>query len=84
MEVSETRGCGSGTTINISSRGVLIRTRQSLPINVIVKLSVKWPVALEECALKLILRGRVIRSNDETTAIRFENHEFRITKAGAC
>ncbi len=68
---------GSGTTINISSGGVLFRSAESVPADSRIEVTLSWPFSLEGCALKLVLRGRVVRSNREATAIRVLQYEFR-------
>ena len=54
---------GSGKTLNISSGGVLFETDQQLPASGVVELAIKWPFLLREvCSLKLVMRGRIVRS----------------------
>jgi hypothetical protein len=73
---------GSGTTLNISSGGVFFETDDSLPSTGIVELSMKWPFLLDgSCGLKLVMRGRIVRSDAKVTAIRAEFHEFRTARA---
>ena len=71
---------GIGRTVNISSNGVLFETDQSLPTGGTVELAMKWPFLLRGiCGMKLVVRGRIVRShaNTTTTAVRAESHEFR-------
>jgi len=68
---------GSGTTMNISSGGVLFRSAQPLPTRCSVELALSWPFSLNDCALKLVMRGRVVRSDDHSTAVQVSHYEFR-------
>lgn len=69
---------GSGTTVNMSGRGVLFTTDQSLPEGEPVTLEVGWPVLLDAAVpLKLVTRGRVVWCENSHTAVRFDKWEFR-------
>ena len=69
---------GSGTTVNMSRRGVLFTTDQSLPEGEPVTLEVGWPVLLDAAVpLKLVTRGRVVWCENSHTAVRFDKWEFR-------
>ena len=69
---------GSGTTVNMSRRGVLFTTDQSLPEGEPVTLEVGWPVLLDAAVpLNLVTRGRVVRCENSHTAVRFDKWEFR-------
>jgi hypothetical protein len=74
---------GSGKTLNIGSGGILFTTESKLPIGRTVELSVNWPARLGgTCPLKMVARGRVIRSEVDRAAVRIERYEFR-TRATA-
>ena len=71
---------GVGRTVNISSGGVLFETDDLLPSRGSVELAMKWPFLLQGvCGLKLVMRGRIVRSasNGKATAVRADFHEFR-------
>lgn len=69
---------GLGKTINMSSRGLLIRTDQELAPGDRLEISVNWPVRLNnECPLKLVATGRVVRAQAGRAAILIERYEFR-------
>ncbi|HEX6893743.1 MAG TPA: PilZ domain-containing protein [Bryobacteraceae bacterium] len=70
---------GTGTTINISSRGILFRGTQPPPLKSVVELALTWPVSLDDRALKLVMRGRVVRTAGDTAAVRVAQYEFRLT-----
>jgi hypothetical protein len=69
---------GDGTTIIISSSGVLFVTNDPPRTGARLELSISWPVRLNErCALKLVVRGRVARSEPGYAAVEIQQHEFR-------
>ena len=69
---------GSAKTRNISSRGVLIDARASAPAGSSIELTLTWPFLLEGvCPLRLIMRGRIVRSDMGGIAIHSNYHEFR-------
>ena len=69
---------GSAHTINVSSRGVSFTTEQRLPVGSTVELAIAWPVKLDEtCPLRLVILGRVVRSDAGTAACTIEKFEFR-------
>jgi len=73
----QARQSGSGTTINISSGGILFRSAEMLPLQSVIELALSWPVPLNDCPLKLVMRGRVVRSASEATAVSVLHYEFR-------
>lgn len=69
---------GFGTTVNISSGGVLVSVNDSLPIGGSIELAINWPFLLEGfCPLKLKIRGCVVRSGLKEVAVQFHHLEFR-------
>jgi hypothetical protein len=71
----------NGKTLNMSSSGVLFTTENPLPAGRRVELNINWPAQLDnECALKLVARGRVVRSQGDQAAIEILQHEFRTRK----
>jgi len=68
---------GSGVTLNISSGGILFRGSERLAERSRIEIALNWPFALEDCALKLVMRGRVVRSENHITAVRIQQYEFR-------
>lgn len=69
---------GSGTTVNMSSGGVLFQTDKTLIPGKRVEMAISWPAQLDNrCALKLIARGRVVRSESGMTAVEILQYEFR-------
>jgi hypothetical protein len=71
---------GSGKTMNISSGGVWFTTEALLTSGMPIELSVTWPVLLNDsCAMKLMIYGCVVRSNERGAAVAIERYEFRTT-----
>jgi hypothetical protein len=69
---------GAGRTLNISSGGLLFEADGLLPPGGPIELALNWPFLLHgSCNLKLVIRGRIVRTNDKAIAIRAEFHEFR-------
>ena len=69
---------GSGTTLNISSRGVLFTTDRMLLPGKKLEMAISWPAQLNnKCGLKLVARGRVVRCEEGRAAIEIQQYEFR-------
>jgi hypothetical protein len=69
---------GSGWTLNISSTGVLFEAAESEPLSGSIELMVSWPFVMDGgCALKLVMKGRVVRIEGRGIAIESTQHEFR-------
>src|SRR4051812_31908765 len=60
----EAQPTGLGKTLNMSSGGVLFTTEAALPEGVRVELAVSWPAQLNNTPLKLVTRGRLVRTGD--------------------
>lgn len=74
---------GTGKTVNMSSSGVLFTSDKILLPGKRLEISVSWPAQLDNvCPLKLVARGRVVRSESGTTAIEIQQYEFR-TQGGS-
>jgi hypothetical protein len=70
--------CGSGKTRNISSTGVLFEVADRQPFSGSIELIVSWPCVLDgACALKLLMKGRVVRNEGKGIAIESSQYEFR-------
>ena len=69
---------GVGKTINMSSNGVLFTTDRHLLPGKRLEVSISWPAQLNSrIALKLVARGRVVRSEEDRAAIEIHQYEFR-------
>jgi len=74
---------GVGQSIDVSSGGILFTTTERLPTGRIVEVAMHWPAQLNgNCPLQFVARGRVIRSDGKTAAVRIQRYEFR-TRASA-
>ena len=74
---TQTGMVGTGTTVNLSSHGVLFITDQPLSAGSPLTLEVKWPVLLDNAkALKLVTRGTVVWCDTLRAAVEFDNWEF--------
>ncbi len=73
---------GPGSTINMSSSGVLFASEHAFSTGCRLELSVNWPAKLsEKCALRFVARGRVIRAASGSAAMEILDHEFRTHSA---
>jgi hypothetical protein len=69
---------GTGKSVNMSSTGILFTTSAPVSIGSVLQLSIDWPVLLHgTCGLQLLVRGRVVRSDDASAALRIQRYEFR-------
>ena len=69
---------GTGQTFNLSSGGVAFTSTRSLRTGAYVELSISWPVLLNNtCQLRLIVLGKILRSESGKMACTIERHEFR-------
>jgi hypothetical protein len=72
---------GTGSTLNLSSGGILFETDRQLPTRRNVELSISWPALLDNVApLQLVVQGQIVRTSGRRTAIRIVQHEFRTVK----
>ncbi|HLK18728.1 MAG TPA: PilZ domain-containing protein [Bryobacteraceae bacterium] len=69
---------GSGRSRNISSGGIFFEVQENLPAQGRIELAMDWPFLLEGvCALKLVMRGRIVRTDATGIAVKIAHHEFR-------
>ena len=62
---------------DIGSGGVRFTSSEILPVATRIEFAIDWPSVQGNCRLQLKGWGRVLRSNEHSTVIRFERHEFR-------
>jgi hypothetical protein len=75
---------GVGRTVDMSSSGVLFTTQQPLFPGRRLEISVSWPAQLDnKCPLKLVARGKIIRSEAGKVAIEIQQYEFRTAGSAA-
>ncbi len=69
---------GFGKICNISSTGALFEVFERRTFSGSIELMVSWPCLLDGvCGLKLVMKGRVVRSEGSGVAIESRHHEFR-------
>ena len=69
---------GLGNTINIGSGGVAFRTDRDLKVSALIEISISWPMLLDDsCPMRLVVFGRVLRSNQGVAACSIDKYEFR-------
>jgi hypothetical protein len=65
-------------SVNISSSGVLLTASEAIQQGQPVEALVSWPVFLDKhIPLKLVVKGHIVRYDDEGAAMHFETYEFR-------
>jgi len=73
---------GSGRTLNLSSGGVLFKAKDTLPTGRLIEVLMDWPFLPKRVhPLKLLMKGRVVRSDGKLVAVRSYHHEFRTAGA---
>jgi hypothetical protein len=73
---------GTGETLNVGSGGVAFTTEHNLPVNEPVEVSINWPARLNgACALKLVVTGHVLRSQEQRAVVKIERYVFRTRAA---
>ncbi len=78
MENERGVATGTGNTIDISSRGVSFATGRRLATGAFAELSISWPAALDNnLPLRLIVYGRITRSDEGRAVSTIERYEFR-------
>ena len=86
MDGGQVQRAGYGRTLNISNGGVLFELTKDVPDNIpqpsgAVELTIGWQFVLQEiCALRLRVRGRVVRTEFRRFAIELEQREFWAAK----
>ena len=69
---------GTGSTVNMSSSGVLFTTGQIVLPGRKIEVSIGWPAELNnKCALRLVAQGRVVRFSEGQAAVEIQRYEFR-------
>jgi hypothetical protein len=73
---------GTGTTVDMSSGGILFDAGRQLPVGLNVELWISWPALLHNVApMQLVASGRIVRTHGSRTAIQMIQHEFRTAAA---
>ena len=75
---------GEGSTVNMSSSGILFTSKHLLLPGRRLELAINWPAQLNnQVPLKLVARGRVVRCEEGTAALEIQQYEFRTHSTGA-
>lgn len=72
---------GTGTTVNIGSRGMMFQTNSSLPIGSWLGFLIDWPTSPQSETVMLAARGRVVHSSEGRIGVALNWHEFRRKQA---
>jgi DNA-binding NarL/FixJ family response regulator len=71
-------GVATSETLNISSKGLLFATEETLRPGQLLQVSVDWPARLEnQVPLKLVAEGRIVRFVNGLAAMHIDKYEFR-------
>jgi hypothetical protein len=73
---------GQGQVVNISSKALAFRTEGPLYSGMRLKASVAWPAKLDECKLRLVFVGVVLRASDGLVVATIERPQFRTSRKG--
>lgn len=69
---------GLGQTVNICSGGVAFSLDRELATGTFIELSISWPVLLDNgTPMRLVIFGRVLRSDEGVSACTVDKYEFR-------
>jgi len=78
LENGRITASGAGHTQNICSEGVAFFSDGDLTVGSFVEVSISWPVLLDDrCPLRLIVFGRVLRSEEGWSVCSIDKYEFR-------
>lgn len=68
---------GTGTTIDLSSGGILFDADRNVSVGRSIRLSIAWPVLLDQTLLQVLFSGKVVRVEGRRIAVHTNTHEFR-------
>jgi len=75
---------GRGTTVNVSSTGVLLRPEMRLPNGREIHLSIEWPASRgDRIPMRLFVVGEVVRTQGAQAAVKLLRYEFQTTRGRA-
>ena len=71
---------GHGSTINLSSGGVLFEAESTVAVNTTVELSISWPQRSDApVQFQLHVTGKTVRTKSRNVAVKFDQRIFRTT-----
>ena len=69
---------GRGQTVNVSGKGVLFESDETLPVGRLIELAIPWPVKLSvKVGLTLCASGPIVRVQGNCVAVQITQYEFR-------
>lgn len=68
---------GTGTTINIGSKGMMFLTDTPVSVGSWLGFLIDWPTDPHSASILLAARGRVVHSSDGRIGVALNWHEFR-------
>ncbi len=75
---------GEAVTHDISSGGVFLKTPVILPVGKRLQIFIDWPALLDNhCPLRLVVSGRVLRSDTTGTAVGIIRYDYKLRRRGA-
>mgnify|MGYP001551862953 CR=1 FL=1 len=80
--LQDTNEEGSGTTINIGSKGMMFTTEAPVAVSSWLGFLIDWPVGPRAETVKLAARGRVVHSSQGRIGVALNWHEFRRQEPG--
>jgi len=74
----------SSESLNISSTGLLFTTNETVLPGQGIEAFIAWPVCLDNrVALKLVIKGCIVRNVGDQSAVCFERYEFKTSQMPA-
>ena len=75
---------GIGQAENMSSRGLAFRTETPIHTGSRLSVSLAWPAQLDNhCILRLVVEGKITRTDGDLVVLQIERHDFRTSGKGA-
>src|SRR6476469_9837453 len=68
---------GTGEVVNISSRGLAFRADGPLQSGMRLRVSMAWPAKLDDCKLRFVFKGVVLRVDGNLVIVTIKGAEFR-------
>jgi c-di-GMP-binding flagellar brake protein YcgR len=70
---------GRGTSVNISSGGLLFEAEDQLPTDTRIELTILWPARInDDIELTLYVTGETVRVEGKRAAVKFDHSTFRL------
>ena len=70
--------CGVGSTVNVSSKGLLISGPGGVELGARIEVTMEWPFVLGgRIPLQLVTRGQIVRQEESSFAVTFKRYQLR-------